>query len=132
MNSRLLRAGIAIASILVASIVVGGTLVFLGLLLYRALADAGSPGLAVACLVVGACLVGAVILLVGHLTLQRALQLSRPLGASTGSPEQMIASELARLIDGQPTKLVLVSLGVGFVLGLSPRMRRAVYRSFVD
>jgi hypothetical protein len=131
MNARMLRIGAAIAAVLVASIVIGGTLVFVGVAIYRALADAGSPGLAATCLIVGALLVGTVLLLVGHITLRQAFQWPRSANMPDGGPEQMLARELARLLEGQPTKLVFASLGVGFVLGLSPRMRRAVFRTFV-
>jgi len=131
MDTRLLRVALAVLSILIASIVVGGMLVFLGMLLYRTLAEAGSPGLAVACLVVGSCLVGALVVILGHWSFQRALELPRASDMPAGTPEQMIAVELARLIGSSPTKLVVASLGVGFALGLSPRLRRAIYRSFM-
>jgi hypothetical protein len=49
----------------------------------------------------------------------------------SSSPEHMIASELVRLTDGQPTKLAVASFGIGIALGLSPRLRRVLFRSFV-
>ncbi len=131
MNPRLLRVGIALASLLIASIVIGGMMVFLGMLLYRTLAEAGAPGLAVTCVVVGACLVGALVVIIGYWSLQRALQWPRATDIPAGTPEQMIVAELGHLIGGNPTKIVFASLGIGFVLGLSPRLRRAVYRSLV-
>jgi hypothetical protein len=120
MNARILCAAIAVAAIFVASIVIGGTLVFVSVLLYRSLVQAGSPGLAVAALIVESCLIGGLLLLIAHLTVQRAFRWRGTAGMSS-SPEHMIASELVRLTDGQPTKLAAASFGIGIALGLSPR-----------
>jgi hypothetical protein len=130
MNARLARTTLAVASVLVASIVVGGTIVFLGGLAYRWIADAGSPTLAVTCLVAGSLIVSALIVFLGQFALREAFQWSQSRSAQT--PEHMIVGELMRALDANPTKLVMASLGVGLALGLSPRLRRMVYRSLVD
>ena len=129
MNARLARTTIAIVSVLTASIVIGGMVVFVGGLAYRWLADAASPALALTCLISGSVIVGALILFLGQLALRQALQWSG--GSQPRTPEQMIVGELLKVVDGNPTKLVLASLGVGFAFGLSPRLRRVVYRTFV-
>jgi hypothetical protein len=131
MNVRLLRGTIAIASVLVASIAIGGMAVFVGGLLYGALVEAGFPNLAIVCLIIGSLLFGGCAILVGQIALQRAM-LWPPATKSAGAPEDFIATELASLVEGHPIKLVAASLGLGFVLGLSPRLRRAVYRSLVE
>jgi hypothetical protein len=130
MNARLVRTSLAIASVLIASIVVGGMLVFMGGLLYRWLADAASPGLAAACLVGGSLVIGALIVVLGQVALRQATQWSHSRPPHT--PEQMIVGELMKVVDTNPNKLVLASLGVGFALGLSPRLRRTVYRALVE
>jgi uncharacterized membrane protein len=129
MNARLARTAFAIASVLVASIVVGGMIVFVGALAYRWISDAGFPALAVTCLVAGSLIVGALIALLGQLALREAFQRSQT--RSTQTPEHMIVGELMKAVDANPTKLVMASLGVGLALGLSPRLRRMVYRSLV-
>jgi hypothetical protein len=132
MNARFSRIGTAIASILIASIVAGGTILFLGALMYRSLVDSGSPRLALTFLVISACGVGALAVFIGQSALRRALQWRQPESRSADIPTQVIAGELARLINNQPVTLVFASLGVGFILGLSPRIRRTVYRSLID
>lgn len=129
MNQRLVRATLAISSVLIASIVVGGIMVFAGGLLYRWLAEAASPLIALSVLIASALLLGALVVLLGQVALQRAMAPSREEIKESRTAEEVIAGELVRLANGSPTKLLLASLGVGFALGLSPRLRRAVYHS---
>jgi hypothetical protein len=131
MTPLMARAGVAAASTLVASIVIGGMIVFAGSLGYPALADATSPGLAVSVLVAGAAGVGGLIVLAGQLILRRTKPEGRAGSRSHITPELLIMNELTKAISGSPTKLVATSLAIGFVLGLSPRLRRIVYKSLV-
>lgn len=132
MNTRMIRASLAITSVLIASILIGGTMVFAGGLLYRWLADLTSPGVALGCLVTTALLLGGVVVLLGQLAFQHAVLPASFKRESSRSPDQLIATELVRFADGSPLKLLAASLGVGFALGLSPRLRRAVYQALTE
>jgi hypothetical protein len=131
-NARLVRATLAVASVMTASIVVGGAIVMAGGLLYRRLAEIASPGLALSSILAGALLIGGLAVLLGHLALRRSLRPSFKQASIPSTPDQMIAGELVNLLGGHPVKLLAASLGIGFVLGASPRLRRAVYRSLVE
>lgn len=126
-NPRLIRTTFAVVSILIASIVVGGMIVFLGALFYRWLADSGSPTLAVLFLAIGSLIVGALIALAGLMALRQALQW--PKSDRGRTPQQTLAELLLGVAEADPSKLVLASLGLGFALGVSRRLRRIIYRS---
>jgi len=130
MNNRLLRTTLAVTSALTASVVIGGTIVFIGSLAYRWVADTSSPAFAMACLVGGTLIVSGLVVAVGQLCLRQAVHLFPPHPSKT--PEQMVVGELIKTLDANPTKLVAIALGVGFALGLSPRLRRMVYRLFIE
>lgn len=132
MNTRMIRASLAISSVLIASILIGSTMIFAGGLFYRWLVDVASPAVALGCLIIAALLAGAAVVMLGQLALQRAVFPARLNGGASRSPDQMIATELVRLADGSPVKLLAASLGVGFALGLSPRLRRAVYQALAE
>lgn len=132
MNQRLVRATLAVSSVLIASIVIGGIMVFVGGLLYRWLAETASPLVALSVLMASALLLGALVVLLGQVALQRAMAPSRDETKECRTAEEVIVGELVRLANGNPTKLLLASLGVGFALGVSPRLRRAVYETLVD
>jgi len=129
-NNRLLRTTLAVTSALTASVVIGGTIVFIGSLAYRWVADMSSPALAMACLVGGSLIISGLAVAIGQLFLRQAVHLfpAHPLK----TPEQMVVGELIKTLDANPTRFVAVALGVGFALGLSPRLRRMVYRSFIE
>jgi len=129
MNARLARTTLAIASVVIASIVIGGTIVLVGDLAYRWLAAAASPGVALICLVSGSLGVSGVIFFLGQYALRQAIR--RPHTDASLAPEQMIVGELIKAANANPGKLVIASLGVGFALGLSPRLRRVVYRTII-
>lgn len=132
MNLRLVSASVAVLSILVASIIVGGMAVVVGGLLYRWLAEIAPPAFALVCLIAGALLLAALVVLLGQLVLQHAVWPAEKRPAGSQTPDQMIAAELVRLANGNPTKLIAAALGVGFAFGFSPRLRETVYRTLVD
>ncbi|MGE4063235.1 MAG: hypothetical protein AB7E79_07680 [Rhodospirillaceae bacterium] len=132
MNSRLVRVALAVSSILIASIVVGGMMVLVGDLLYLWLSEIASPAIALCVLIASALTLSVLFILLGQMALQRAIVPSLKASAAARSPDQLIAGELVRLANGNPTKLLFASLGVGFALGLSPRLRRVVYQTLVD
>jgi len=131
MSTRLIRAGLAMSSVLTASIIIGGMSVFVGGVLYRWLAEIAPPAVALACVIAGAVLLAALVLLLGHFVVRRAFGPSAAKLTNADSPDRLIAAGVLRLAEGSPVQLVAMALGVGFALGLSPRLRRVVYRSLV-
>lgn len=132
MNGRFVRATLAIVSILTASIVLGGTMVFTGGILYRWLMDAMPSGLALTVLGVAALAVVTLVIWLGQIAMRDAFRRATVSERTGQDPDQLIIMEALKVLNANPGKLVLASLGVGFALGLSPRLRRTVYRSFVD
>jgi len=129
MNTRLVGAMLAVSSVLIAGVVTGSIIVVVGGLLYRWLAVVASPGIALSCVIFGALLLSALVVLLGHAILKRAFRLPSEDAVMGRSPAQILATELIPLVVGTPARLIAVSLGVGFALGFSPRLRRALFRS---
>ena len=132
MNQRLIRGALAIMSIMVASIVVGGMFVFVGGLSYEWLTTEASPGIALGVIIVSSAIVSAIIVALAHAALRSSLRLPSDVSAGIENPGQFLSCELLKLAQNSPTKLILAALGVGFVLGSSPRLRRSIYRTLVD
>jgi hypothetical protein len=132
MNTRLLRVTLAASSVLIASIVVGRTMVFVCILFYNFLTQVVPLAVALPCLIAGALILGSLVVLLGQVALSPVVSPSPQYSASPRAPDQIIAGELGRLLHGGPTKLIATSLGVGVALGLSPRLRRRVYRALIE
>lgn len=129
MNSRLPRLALAVCSVLVASIVVGAAIVFAGTIFHRWLTETTSPTLALSIVLVGALMLGGLVLWLGQIAFRRVLRPSSKVVPPIQPGDQVLVGELVRLAGGSPVKIIATSLGLGFVLGVSPRLRRAVYRA---
>lgn len=127
-NSRLVRVAFAVATVLIASIVVGAALTYSGAMLHLWLTSVTSPTITLICVIVSALIVGALLLVIGQVTLRRTLNSPVKQLSTTSPVEQMIAEAVVRLTGGGPIKLIATSVSLGFVLGVSPRLRGAVYR----
>lgn len=129
MNQRFFRVTIAIISILVAGILVSGAFLFAGSYLHQWLIGITSPGVAFTLVLVVALIAGAACLFGGQAIFRSTFQ---PANTTPRNVDELLVGELLKVVDGNSTKLVMAALGVGFAMGLSPRLRRSIYRMVVD
>lgn len=137
MQDRLSRLAIAVACALVAALLALGAVGLLGAALYLALLPEVSPPLAAAITAAAALLLAALVLLIGRIVAGR-----RPSGGARsgigddvagrmgamGLLGQDLGIEAGALAKAHAGKAILAALVAGFAVGVSPRLRRSLWR----
>ena len=125
MNSRIVSAILAIMAVLAGSIVLSGLLIFASGLFYAWLSTFMPSGFAFAMIAIGGLLT--VLLLIGacQVALRSALQ------ARSKVPGNTPLGALLDVVGRDPKNVAVASLGFGFAIGVSSRLRRAALRALL-
>jgi len=126
-----LRIAIMAAALLVAAVGVGATVVFLCLALYSLLLTLLSAPLAALAAAVLAFVLSLLVIFLGGALASRLARRARARRAKRGGAAFVFSAELGRIlgedaqkyIAGKPVLALLLALGGGFAVGVSPRLR---------
>lgn len=120
------RVAVSMAMLLMVVLVASAAVLCLGAAGYLALREALSPSLAALVTGLGALLFALAIGLVGRAVLAHLRDAPGRRHTATGEAElaSLLGKELAALIRGHPPASTLASLVAGFVVGMSPGLRR--------
>ena len=132
MNQHLIRNTLTIMSIMITNIIMNNIFIFVGNLSYEWLTTEASPGIALGMIIVSSAIVSAIIVALAHTALQSSLRLPNDVNTSIENPGQFLSYELLKLAQNSPTKLILTTLNVNFVLRSNPQLQHNIYRTLVD
>ena len=137
MQDRLSRLGIAMACMLVAGLLALGAVFLLGVALYQGLLPEFSPAVAALITAGAALLLALIVVLIARAVSGRSRQsvvagksrLRPPAGLGiAGSLGQDLGEQATALVGAHARKAIMVSLIAGFVVGVSPRIRRTLWQ----